>query len=68
MHIPVSQIQGAEDPKLKNLEEYPDWLWNLSSPTIGELQNKGLSKISPPEARRYHQLGSTLRIKEKNME
>jgi hypothetical protein len=66
--VPINFKKSGEDPKLKPSDTYPSWLWTLDQPTMGELKSKGLEHLTVSESRRFYQLKSTEKIKEKNQE
>jgi large subunit ribosomal protein L54 len=64
----LSFLQAGKDPTIQPDTEYPEWLWSLELPVLGQLNAKGVDNLTPAELRRYYQLKSTLKIKTQNEE
>lgn len=60
--------QAGKDPTIQSDGDYPEWLWNLELPVLGQLNAKGVDNLTPTELRRYYQLKSTLKIKTQNQD
>mmetsp|Transcript_26914 Transcript_26914/g.60165 ORF Transcript_26914/g.60165 Transcript_26914/m.60165 type:complete len:102 (-) Transcript_26914:468-773(-) len=66
--VPVNFKKTGEDPVIKEDSAYPSWLWEMTLPSLGELQAKDSNgqELTPKETRRLFQLKSTAKIKENN--
>jgi len=64
--VPINFKKSGEDPTINPNDAYPAWLWALDLPTSTELEAKGVESLNDQESRRFYQLESTRKIKEKN--
>nr|CCA22133.1 conserved hypothetical protein [Albugo laibachii Nc14] len=68
--IPVNIFKDGTHPPLKEVSEYPEWLFKLvdEGPPLEELDRTGFTNLQLDQQRRYLKLGKRRIIKSKNAE
>ncbi|CAM9769415.1 unnamed protein product, partial [Phaeothamnion confervicola] len=64
--LPLNHLKDGQDPKILPTDQYPEWLWNLTLPSLNELERKGYNNLTLREERRYWRIKTVRKIKENN--